>query len=164
MYYEQIQLHHHENGPSTIGEPSHGQALPGVKKPHTPYTIEEILKPTAPRPRAPSPCGLLVDGVCTCGLTGNVVSTAFYVDVQQQFMCSQQHRFWKHFYFVLFIIIIYLLSLCSQETPPSKKFVSIHIYSIHTLYVLKQFKTIYINCYCESVYLYVCGVCVRVCK
>lgn len=92
LYYERIHQHHNEHGPSVIGEPSNGQPAAGAKKPHTPYTIEEILKPTAPRLRPPSPCGLLVDGVCTCGLTGNVVSTAFYVDVQQQFMC-QQHRY-----------------------------------------------------------------------
>lgn len=92
MYYERIHQQHQENGPSFIGEPSNGQPAPSPKKPHTPYTIEEILKPVAPRPRPPSPCGLLMDGVCTCGLTGNVMSTAFYVDVQQQFMC-QQHRY-----------------------------------------------------------------------
>ncbi|XP_060839638.1 paired box protein Pax-1-like [Rhopalosiphum padi] len=99
LYYERIHQHIHENGSvSVAGEPSNGQpALPGPKKPHTPYTIEEILKPTAPRPRPPSPCGLLVDGVCTCGLTaGNAtVSAAYYVDVQQQqqFICSQPHRY-----------------------------------------------------------------------
>ncbi|XP_025208698.1 paired box pox-neuro protein-like [Melanaphis sacchari] len=102
LYYERIHQHIHENGSASIaGEPSNGQpAPPGPKKPHTPYTIEEILKPTAPRPRPPSPCGLLVDGVCTCGLTAgsSVVSAAYYVDVQQQqqqqqFMCSQSHRY-----------------------------------------------------------------------
>uniref|UniRef100_A0A2S2PAB4 Uncharacterized protein n=1 Tax=Schizaphis graminum TaxID=13262 RepID=A0A2S2PAB4_SCHGA len=101
LYYERIHQHIHENGSvSVAGEPSNGQpAPPGPKKPHTPYTIEEILKPTAPRPRPPSPCGLFVDGVCTCGLTaGNAtVSAAYYVDVQQQqqqqFICSQPHRY-----------------------------------------------------------------------
>lgn len=99
FYYERIQLqHHHDNGPGVVagGEPSNGP--PGAaKKPNTAYTIEEILKkPVAPRPRPPSPCGLLVDGVCTCGLTatssGDMVSAAFYVDVQRQVMqCSQLH-------------------------------------------------------------------------
>lgn len=106
MYYERVHQHIHENGPAIVaGGPSNGQpALPGTKKPHTPYTIEEILKPAAPRPRPPSPCGLLADGVCTCGLTaGNVVSAAFYVNVQQQqdqqFICNQSlHRYWNNSY------------------------------------------------------------------
>ncbi|VVC33400.1 Winged helix-turn-helix DNA-binding domain,Homeobox domain-like,Paired domain [Cinara cedri] len=108
LYYERIhqqqqqqqqqQQHRNSNGPMNVaGVPSTGQCAPldGVNKNklRTPYTIEEILKPKAPRPRTPSPCGLLVDGVCTCGLTGNMVSAAFYVDVQQQFMCSQQHHY-----------------------------------------------------------------------
>jgi len=107
LYYERIhrhQRHHEHHGPSVVvggggggGERSAdgGQPAPGAKKPQTPYTIEEILKPTAPRPRPPSPCGLLVDGVCTCGLAGSVVSAAFYADVQQQYMqCSQHLRYW----------------------------------------------------------------------
>jgi len=101
LYYERIhrhQRHHEQHGPSVVvGERSAdgGQPAPGAKKPQTPYTIEEILKPTAPRPRPPSPCGLLVDGVCTCGLAaGSVVSAAFYADVQQQYMqCSQHLRY-----------------------------------------------------------------------
>ncbi|XP_015372916.1 PREDICTED: paired box protein Pax-9-like [Diuraphis noxia] len=101
LYYERIHQHIHENGHvSVVGGPLNGQlAPPSPKKPHTPYTIEEILKkPTALLPRPPSPCGLITDGVCTCGLTaGNAVSAAFYVNVQQQhqqFICSQPlHRY-----------------------------------------------------------------------
>ncbi|XP_050422881.1 protein gooseberry-like [Adelges cooleyi] len=79
FYYERIHQHQSDYVPSA-SRPKQGE-----KKPRTPYTIEEILKPTAPRPRTSSPCRLLVDGICTCGLTSNVVSTAaFYLDVQQQ--------------------------------------------------------------------------------
>lgn len=141
LYYEQIQQHHYENGPSAVGEPSNGQPAPGVKKPHTPYTIEEILKPTAPRPRPPSPCGLLVDGVCTCGLTGSVVSTAFYVDVQQQFMCSQQHRYWNYYlHWSLYYYYLFIYYLCIRE---KKKNVCTYIYSIYLRMIRKQYNIMF---------------------
>ncbi|XP_050540017.1 paired box protein Pax-8-like [Daktulosphaira vitifoliae] len=93
LYYDRIHQHHQNDQIlSSLVDSSTSKPAQGLKKQRTPYTIEEILKPTTPQHKNPSPCRLVTDGVCTCGLSSNIVSTAFYVGVQQQSMCYQ-HRF-----------------------------------------------------------------------